>query len=302
LNSSVFNQIKTGIGNLLSNKQVGMVTIATMTVAFSILGLFLVVFVNLDSLLTHWSRQVQLVVYLQDDITESQRTHLATMISAVPEVAGSRLVSRESAWENFKKAFSADMEFLESLKVNPLPASFNISFKSVPDRVDVIRRYAEEFRKHPGVESVEYGEKWISRFDNFMVFLRIFLIAVGGFLCLGLVFIVANTIKLSLYSRQEEIELMLLIGATRSYIKLPFLLEGMLQGVVSALLAEVLVKAVHLYMKYQFQDSIQVFARGADFQFIPPEYLLMMVGLASLVGLIGSYYAVSRFLLQGSAR
>jgi cell division transport system permease protein len=146
------------------------------------------------------------------------------------------------------------------------------------------------------VESIEYGEKWIARFENFMIFLRVFLLAVGGCLGLGLIFIVANTIKLSVYSRQDEIELMLMVGATHSYIKTPFLLEGLTQGFSGALISLIAIKLIHLQMKLQFQDTIETIVRGGDFLFISGSYVLIMFIASMSVGLLGSYVSIQQFL------
>ena len=116
------------------------------------------------------------------------------------------------------------------LGFNPLPASYRIRFKVSDDRSLHISEFAEKIRGKPGVESVEYGEKWIGRFEKFMIICRVFLLGVGALLSLGLTLIISNTIRLSIYSRQDEIELMLLIGATPRFVKIPFLLEGVLQG------------------------------------------------------------------------
>jgi cell division transport system permease protein len=145
-----------------------------------------------------------------------------------------------------------------------------------------------------GVESIEYGEEWISRFEKFMVFSKIFLFAIGGLLALGLILIISNTIRLSIYSRQDEIELMLLIGATPRFVKIPFLLEGMIQGLAGSVLALFLIGGVHYYLKSKFQSSID--SMGMDFQFIAEPFLFGLVGLSVLVGLMASYISIFQFL------
>lgn len=292
----IVHHVKAAVDNLKSNRQVSLITVATIAIAFSILGLFLVIFVNLNSFLSTWSREVQLIIYLEDKISSKERQDLEKLMSRNQEVESVAYVSRETAWDNFKNTFSAKSEFLKTLEFNPLPASFNIQFRQSPDRVERIRQFAEEIRKQAGVESIEYGEKWIVRFEKFMIFLRVFLLAVGGLLGLGLIFIISNTIKLSVYSRQDEIDLMLMVGATHGYIKTPFLLEGMAQGFTGAAISVVLIKFIHIHMKLQFQDTIESIARGAGFLFIPPADILLMIGASVLVGWIGSYISINQFL------
>ncbi len=295
----ISTHLKTAIQNLKSNKQVGIVTITTFAIAFSIFGLFLVIFVNLNSILATWSKQVQIVVYLKDDISLEERQALEDLIPKNPDVESATFVPKELAWKNFKNDFSANADILNSLDINPLPASYNLQFKQSADRVERIREFAETLSRKPGVESLEYGEKWISRFEQFMVFLRVFLLAVGGLLSLGLIFILANTIKLSVVSRQAEIELMLLIGATHRFIKGPFLVEGMLQGFLGAVISLILLKGIHIYMKFQFLESIQSILRGGEILFISPLHSLMLISIGLFVGWIGSYISINQFLFAG---
>lgn len=296
------NHINTANSNLRSNRQVSLVTVATIAIAFSILGLFLIIFVNLNAFLFTWSKEIQLIVYLDDGISAKDRQILEKRLSQNPDVESVNYVSREMAWENFKNTFSARTDFLKSLEFNPLPASYNLQFKPSSERVDKIRRFAEELRKYQGIESLEYGEKWIARFENFMIFLRVFLLAVGGFLGLGLIFIVSNTIKLSVYSRQDEIELMLMVGATHGYIKMPFLLEGIAQGLAGALFSLVLIKIIHIQMKLQFQETLEAIIHGGDFLFISPSYVLLMILVSVLLGLVGSYVSINQFLSSNAQK
>ncbi len=296
----MMNSVATTVSNVKSNRQVFLVSITTITIAFSILSLFLVLFVNLNTFLTTWNQQVQLIVYLEDTVTVKQRQALEQVISSNADVESMTFVPREAAWAKFKNTFSSKKSnFIDDLKFNPLPSSYNLKFKPSEDRFFKIRQFAENFKIKDGVESVEYGEKWLAAFEKFMVFTRIFISAIGGLLALGLVFIISNTIKLSFYSRQDEIELMLLIGATPSFIVIPFLLEGMLQGLVGGALGLALIKFLHIYIGIQFQGSLESIARGMDFQFItaPLIFSLLMAGL--FIGWLGSLISIRQFLNLG---
>lgn len=287
----------TTLSNIKSNLQVFLVSVATITVAFSILGLFLVIFVNLNSFLTTWSKHVQLIVYLEDNISKNQRAELEQLIATNPDVETMSFISKETAWANFKNTFSTKKsDFIDELKFNPLPSSYNIKFKPSTERFVKIQSFAEVFKERRGVESVEYGEKWLRAFEKFMLFIRIFLLAVGGLLSLGLILIISNTIKLSYYSRQEEIELMLLIGATPNYVRVPFMLEGMLQGFLGGIFALALIKAIQLYIRLQFQGSLETIARGMEFQFISQPVILVLLTSSVMIGWMGSYISIRQVL------
>jgi cell division transport system permease protein len=128
--------IQTTQSNLKSNKQVCLVTIATIAIAFSILGLFLIIFVNLNVFLSTWSKEIQLIIYLDDSITTKERQFIEKSLSHNPDVTSISFISREKAWDNFKNTFSARNDFLKTLEFNPLPASYNLQFKQSAERVE----------------------------------------------------------------------------------------------------------------------------------------------------------------------
>lgn len=286
--------LRTTLSNILNNKQTFLLSVATITIAISILGLFLLLFFNLNGLLATWNRQVQLIVYLDDDITVVQKEVLEGIISKNRHVESTIEVSRETAWAEFQSNISDNLKPLLSLEFNPLPASYKIRFRNTDNRLFHVRELSNILDGQQGVESLEYGEEWITRFERFMVFSKIFLFAIGGLLSLGLTLIISNTIRLSIYSREDEIELMLLIGATPRFVKIPFLFEGMIQGLVGSILALLMIGGVHYYLKNEFQSSID--SMGMDFQFITEPILFGLIGLSVLVGLIASYISVFQFL------
>lgn len=290
------NIIKTTLINIKSNKQLFFASVGTITTALSILGLFLFVYINLNSVLSFWNDQVQLIVYLDDEISSGEKKQLEKLFSSNSEVDSFNFVSREKAWENFQSMFSEKATFLKSLGFNPLPASYSLKIKPSPKRLKNIKSLAKKLKQEGGVESVEYGEEWINRFETFMILMRVFLLALGALLCLGAVLIIANTVKLSVLSRKSEIELMLLTGATPGFIKFPFFLEGIFHGVLGAVISLSLMKGIHLYLVSQFQGSIETFGRGMEFQFIPLSFVTVIMLTSILMGWLGSYLSLQQFL------
>ncbi len=288
--------LRTTISNIRANKQTFLISVMTIAISIGILGLFLIVFFNLNGLLTSWNQQVQLVIYLGDDISQSQKSDLEDLFKLNSKVQSTEEVSKERAWQEFKLKQMDRAGVDLDLGFNPLPASFRIRFTVSDNRSLHIREFAEQIRGEPGVESVEFGEKWIGRFEKFMLICRVFLLGVGILLSLGLILIISNTIRLSIYSRQDEIELMLLIGATPRFVKIPFLLEGMLQGLSGSLISLGLMGTIYIYMKNEFQPSIESIARGMEFQFISQPFLLILVGLSVLIGFIASYISTYQFM------
>jgi cell division transport system permease protein len=284
------------LANVRANMQTFLISIVTIAISIGILGIFLIIFFNLNGFLSSWNQQVQLIVYLDDDISLAQKSNLEGLFKENLSVKSIEKIGKDKAWRDFRLSQNEKSGLEFDIGFNPLPSSYKVNFKLSDDRLKHISRFAEKMQKEQGVESVEYGENWIAYFEKFMVFCRVFLMATGALLSFGLVLIISNTIRLSIYSRQDEIELMLLIGATPGFVKIPFLLEGVLQGLCGSLLSLGLISINYYYLKSEFQVSIESIARGMDFQFIPQAFLFCLVGVSVLIGFFASYISTYQYM------
>ena len=262
------------------------------------LGLFFLMFVNLNVLFSTWDKHVQLIVYLEDGIPKNNKSKIERLFESRKYIESVVFISREQAWKDFQIKYSSGSNFITSLNFNPLPDSYIIKFKDEGDRLKNIKDFSANIVNHIGVESIEYGEKWISRFENFIIFLRGFIVIFGVILLSGMILIVANTIKLSIYTRKEEINLMSLLGATNRFIKSPLLLEGVLQGVSGALFSLAAVKLIHLYIVFKFQGSLESTFRGVELQFLSYPLIYSIIFAGVIIGFIGSLFAVNQFLVK----
>ena len=296
MNLFSFDFIKTTFSNIKSNKQLFSLSVATNFIAFTVLGIFFLLFVNLDILFSSWDKHIQVIVYLDDKISNSNKKKIELLFNSNDKIGSIIFVSRDQAWESFRGKFSSKSNFVTSLNFNPLPDSYTLRFASGPDRLINIRNFSEKIKNENGVESVEYGEKWISRFEQFMIFLRGFILVFGVVLFSGMILIISNTIKLSIYSRKDEIDLMTLLGATHHYIKVPLLLEGILQGVSGSLLALVSVKLIHLYIVFWFQGSLESVFRGLELQYLTKPIIFSVISTGIIVGVLGSSISANQFL------
>jgi len=296
MNLFSFDFIKTTFSNIKSNKQLFSLSVATNFIAFTVLGIFFLLFVNLDILFSSWDKHIQVIVYLDDKISNSNKKKIELLFNSNDKIDSTIFVSRDQAWESFRDKFSSKSNFVTSLNFNPLPDSYTLRFASGPDRLINIRNFSEKIKNENGVESVEYGEKWISRFEQFMIFLRGFILVFGVVLFSGMILIISNTIKLSIYSRKDEIDLMTLLGATNQYIKVPLLLEGILQGVSGSLLALISVKFIHLYIVFWFQGSLESVFRGLELQYLTKPIIFSVISTGIIVGVLGSSISANQFL------
>ena len=296
MNLFIIKTINTTISNIKINKQLFLLSVATNFIAFFVLGLFFLLFVNLNVFFSTWDKHVQLIVYLNDEISNIDKKKLKLLFDANDKIESISFISRDQAWATFKNEFEIKSSFITSLKHNPLPDSYIIKFKNDKNRLKNIKDFSLKLKDSNAIESIEYGEKWISRFEQFMIFLRGFIVTFGVLLFSGMTLIISNTIKFSIYTRKDEIDLMSLLGATHAYIKAPLVLEGIMQGIVGALLSLVGIKIIHFYIVFKFQGSLDSMLRGVDFQYLTNPIIFSLLFTGIIIGVLGSFLSANQFL------
>jgi cell division transport system permease protein len=154
----------------------------------------------------------------------------------------------------------------------------------------------ERLRQQPAFSDLRYGQQWLERYDAFLFLLRLTGALAGGFLLFATLFVIANTIKLTIYARRDELEILSLIGATPLFIKIPFLAEGALQGALGALLALGGCHALYYFFLKKGLSALLTTAAAGNIHFLPLSLQLGLVGLGLLLGLLGSMLPLRRFL------
>jgi len=275
------------------NLTVHVLSLGTIIASLLILGAFLLLFQNLQNWLQRWGSALSMSVYLKDGTSDYKRDKIDSFIRGLPGAEIKRFISKKEAMDDLRAALRDEAGFLKSLTHNPLPASYEVVF----ERNDSQRVNAEKIRgqleKLDGVEEVQYSSEWLKRLAGVLDIVWLIGYIIGGLLCLCVVFIVTNTIKLTIYSRKDEIEILKLVGATDWFVKLPFLLEGMIQGILGGILA-----TLSLFLGYLFLSAKDIYLIGPtplDFVFLPTEYLAVIFALSMALGIIGSFIAIGRF-------
>ena len=154
MTSLFLNIVKTTTLNIKTNKQLFSMSVVTTSIAFSVLGLFFLIFVNLNALLSTWDKHVQLIIYLDNDISKVNKNKLESLFSSNNKINSVAFISRDQAWESFKNTFSEKSKFVMSMDFNPLPASYTLKFIDDSDRLQNIRAFSEILDIQEGVESL----------------------------------------------------------------------------------------------------------------------------------------------------
>jgi cell division transport system permease protein len=261
-----------------------------------ILSLALLIYVNLERVTENWSDRVQVTAYFENNLSPTDLSTLKAKIRALPGTAEILYVSQEEALQKFYGRLKGQEALLEGVSSEILPSSLEIHLKKDSRDSKSIALYVERLKKIPMINEVQYGEEWVKRFSHFMNLVRFAGILVAGFIVLAVVFIVANTIKLTIYARKDELELMGLVGATRLFIKVPYLIEGVVQGVIGAALAILVLSGVYLAFLHNADFFFSFNTMEAGLLFLPVTYLVALLFGGAALGFLGSLASLKRFI------
>ncbi len=270
------------------------VGVGTISIALLILGGFLLALSNMTRVLDEWGEQVRVVVYLKDGLSDSARERLRRELEGMEGVSEVRLISKEQALRDFRKHLAGRAEILDGLKPNPLPASLVVGLLPQKRTALFAGRLADSIRGREGVESVDYGRAWVEGFERFVRELQWVSVGVGILLGLGSVLIVSNTIRVALYSRREEIEILDLVGATPGFIRLPFLLEGFLEGLCGSGLSLGALYVLYRLVLVRAAQGFPGVGAGAV-TFLEAGLSIGLLALGAFLGILGSLLSVSRY-------
>jgi len=289
-----FYFLRQALLNMRRNLTVHILSLGTIVACLLILGSFLLLFGNLNNWLGQWGSALSMSIYLKDGTSAYKRDKIDAFIRALPGSRIRRFISKEEAMHDLKAALGEEAGFLERLAHNPLPASYEVIFENAGTDGIYPEKIKEQLLALDGIEDVQHSTQWLKRLEGFLHVVRLMGYVIGGMLCLCIVFIVTNTIKLTIYSRRDEIEILKLVGATDWFVKLPFLLEGMIQGILGGGMA-----IVSLFLSYLVFSSKEIYLIGPaplEFVFLPVEYMVLAFSLSMVLGIIGSFIAIGRFI------
>lgn len=276
--------------NIRQNLMIHLITTGSIAFSLAILGAVLCVFLNVDDLVKKWRNEVSIVLFLEDNLYTSKIENLKTEISEMLEVDDILYVSKEEALKRLKTQLKNQEGILEGLETNPLPASFEIRLKPRFQNIQSIRTLVQRLKGLKGVDEVQYGEAWIERLMTGFRLIKLVALAIFGLLFISTVFIISNTIKLATYARQEELEIMRLVGATNLFVKTPFFIEALLQGLVGAVLAVAILFGIYRL----FVSKVQM--GSLSISFLPTDVILGIMGAGIGLGLFGSFISFRRFI------
>jgi cell division transport system permease protein len=279
---------------LLSFRRSTLMSIAAIlstTTILLIVGVFLLISVNLNLFLENLESQLEIIVYLEDNISKAELNVLKNNFNSINGIKEVKFVSKEEAYQRLSKDLGEQKDILSAIEKNPLPASFEIQIKE-PKMIEQIANQITKFKK---VEEVEYGREIAERLLNFTYIFRRAGMIVLALLVFASILIISNIIKITVYARRNEIEIMSLVGATSWFIKCPFIIEGFLQGFISAILSVIILYNFYFIAINEVHQAIPFLPLVVDNMDLLPTGIAIVL-LGSLVGILGSMFPVGKYL------
>ena len=271
-------------------------TSGTMAMTLFVFGAVMLVETNLQVLLKGWGDQIHLNVYLERGLDAGEAEALLNRVRALPEVLRVRYITEDQAWRDLSAALGAQSGVLDGLPRGVLPSSFEIAVKPAFRDTPLVEGLAARLKQEKGIDLVEYPRDWIDRLSLLVLAVAWLKWVFAGVMFVITFFIISSAVKLAILSRTDEIEIMQLVGSSRTMIQGPFLLEGMVQGLVGGVLAVIGLWGVFEAARREFSHSSALWGISTQWHFLGVDGILIIVLLGWLLGCAGSFFSLRSFI------
>lgn len=279
--------------DLAANRFISALTVITIALSILMVSLAILVTLNTDTALREWKKSTRIMAYIKADGTATA-PELARSIRTVEGVASARFISKEDALAELKARMPHHSSLLENLVENPLPDAFEIRVKPDEEGWERLESLADRIRTLPGIEEIEYGQQWVGALRDLARLLRMGSVGITGLFLIAALSIVANTIRLVVSSRKEEVEIMRLVGAAEGFIRAPFYIAGLIQGLLGAAIGLAALLAV--FKALATRAELGVLAELIQLRFLPSATLGAIIAASMVVGALGAHLSLRRNL------
>jgi len=269
-------------------------SIGTIAISFFLFAAFLLLPLNFASLLEAWEKKVQIILYLKDGVEEQRIIQLTGELRKEEGVREVRYISQRAAKESFERDLAGYGGVLQGVKEEIFPASFEIQMDERFRTPERIRALAARLSTIQEADEVQYGGVWLERFSLFLYTLRWGAWILGGVLVVIVISVTANTVRLTLYNKKGEIEILKLVGATDAFVKLPFYFEGGLQGVLGAGSSILLLLVLFHFFSRKVAPYVSLYFGELSLSFLPPVMIAWILGIGVAAGLLGGLLSLRK--------
>jgi cell division transport system permease protein len=284
--------VRTAIRGIASSPVTSGISVVTIGVTLVLVGAFALLLRNMEELLDQFGDDLRVTAYLESDVSGEALHALEDRVRAIPGVEDVETLSQDEALERFRASVGSGSALLDGLDINPLPASLEISLRDDRRSAEGMEAVANAIEGLAGVESLSSGRDWVEGYLRAVALVRGVGVGLGIILALATLLIVANTIRLGVFARRDELEILSLVGASRPFVQTPFLLEGLVQGAAGGAIALGLLYVLFRLVLPGFEFGLELLVGTAPRFFSLAEALILVAGGAGL-GLFGSAAALS---------
>ncbi len=284
--------LETAVKNLLREKWINILTVLTISVGLLIFGTFVLITVNMDSAIKRWSKGFGLVVYLEDNLNKDAENLLSEYFHNDSDVVNVKYISKDTAFKELEKTLGENSSILTGFKENPLQSSFELKLNNEVLSPSLIKQKAHQLEQLSGVEDVQYGEKWLASLNTMTRGMKIITGLIGSIIFTAVAFATYSTIKILFYRRADEIETLKLLGARRSFIRLPFLIEGIFVGISGGIISLLSLLVIYSFATAKIIDFLP--SLKGIMVFLPLEIYPAAPLAGAVMGLIGSFFAIGK--------
>jgi cell division transport system permease protein len=290
--------LRTALLGLRASPMTTAIAVATIGVTLLLLGAFVLLVSNMERLLDRFGEDILVSAYLEVGLPGEEQRALLERVQSAPGVESVRLVSEEEAMQRFREGSAGQAFLLEGLDENPLPASLEITLVPESRSSEGLAILVAALDGLRGIDDFGYGTEWVEGYARAMALIRGIGIAIGVVLALATLLIVSNTIRLAVYARRDEIEILRLVGAGRSFVSIPFLVEGLVQGSLGGIVAVALLYGFFRILLPGLESGLEFLLGFAKPAFIGTEGVLGLIVAGAALGTLGSGLA----LVEGSEK
>jgi len=286
--------VREALNSLRRNSWMVLASVGTVAVSLIIVGMSFITVVNTNYLATRLESNVEIIAYLKSDTSEDAARAIKEQITAIPGVASTTFVTKDEALREFRKELGNQQNMIDALGGdNPLPHVYKVTTIS-PQDVTVVSQKLQSVQL---IDKVDYGKGVVEKLFAVTKWIRIIGLGVIGLLGLAAVFLIATTIRLTVFARRKEIQIMKILGATNWFVRWPFLIEGMVLGFMGALVAVIIVNIAYTtFSDYLSRDfNLGIFGLQTDTQFLT-ILAIGLLALGTVIGAVGSGISMRKFL------
>lgn len=281
---------KVAVSSLLHEKWINILCILTITAGLLVTSVIVITIVNFDTITKKLPQKFSIMVFFKENITQEEINNIINVVKKDDAVENVFFIPKDMALKELKATLKDTEYVLEGLTENPLPDSLEIKLKKEAVSPDIVKKLTLTLNELKGIDEIEYGEKFLSSIYSLRLGIKTIGFLFGLIMCIGMLFVCYSAIKLLFYRKMEEIETFKLLGATKWFIRAPFLIEGATIGIIGGTLSLLGLLILYYAVILKLSFTIPLFK-----SLIFPTNLLFILPVIGLsIGILGAFIAIGR--------